>query len=1610
MANWLISAKPPITKGNLNENHVFILDILNDYRSLSLQVLNEWLGENQSFGAGSAESPSLKFTSGGGLFAPDTHSIAIASSGLTRLRIASTGSAVVGATAPTAGVGLDVSLAPTGAVNTVGVKVTGEVQPDVSTEHQAFSSYPKVKTGTTLAALTHYCASQPTLGGDVTTQAGFKVSDSLTGAENNYGFYGLLSAAAGRYNLYMSGTAKNFLQGNTGIGVLPDDTYTLKVYGQSYLPWVQSGADGVARDVATRLRDRCCVEDFGATGVDDDTDAFQSAIDWLPASGGTIWLTKEDYRINGTLNAGTKLIKWANVRKINSLVHHGKLPGVTETFCSGAAGYYEIQRAVAKETDGYTLSVYRDANYTGTSATDTASVKSRLYLRSTIGTSGQTKVESGVSTDVVNESLYAAGYALAAYAKRTVDGRTVGIYCVADDYAAGAGLTKTTLSGDFELRCADTDANSMRTIMRLTAHSQNAVDYDEDAKISTGLRVRASTANLGAAIGVDQIGNAEIDTGLDLSDVEFESDAIAIRTDNWINLAGDEETRKGLRYNSSTQLIEVSKPFAVGTTSLCTNLNADLLDGQEGSYYRNADNLNAGTLPAARFNDTAHGSRSGGALHSGATAETAGFMTPAQVIKLDGIETGATADQTGQEILAALLPYDGSGSELDSDKLDGQQGSYYTDIPSRLGYTPVNKAGDTMTGLLYFSSITPGWRVSETDQGTDLKNWQFSAYNQKLYFQSLNDDWTSPAILATLDRSGNWDVSGYLLSNTGIRSKIPSSPWETSGTWIGVSGYGQLYSPGSFRVGVYSNGYRNSSGQWTSFSVNGNTGASGIDLDPAGYIYVRCEVNKPTGDTMDVDRVAFFSPTTGLNIDLGLKVTGTVAAKDRVAVGGESFWTGRGVVVQGSTVCTGNTSTMGYYSNVAIGNDVTTSHYQYYSYPSVASGTNTLGSLLHFAAAANTFGQTVTNQYGFYAGSTLTGAVNNYGFFGQIASGTNRYNLYMAGTAYNYLAGCTGIGVLPSGSYALKVSGDLYVDGDFTVIGSSESVARAYELADGSVSEPSLTNTGDTNTGAYFPDADQFAITCGGTQRGLFSSSGLTVTGVCAATSFSGSGASLTGVDAATLDTIDSSSFLRSDQADSTSASLQVIPPANLWSANSNYNIGGSSTPLGILYSHGNYRVSLISNGYRNSDTQWTSFEANSKTGAAGIELDPNGYIYLQCDAAKANGDAFAIDTIATVSATGVEITGSCIATTFSGGGASLTSLDSGNVVWANSGTGAQTTDVETRLRESFDSTDYDTLAHMITAYNATGATDPDTGNNGEVFALNKNLYINNGYSGSINNTAAEHKEKCIWVLTESPAEVSAVSRHCIGLNAAIKGADHGNCIRATLNNYSTFVGANTAVYGSAASDSTGYKTVVLHGEYRHGCGNANYYGIGLNSEVSAFSTLGSLYGLVINQATYSRDDAGQTHPLTGAKPQDNSKFYGIYITGNVGNAIPTDSDITDTDSYGWAKGIWITQKAIRSDGEAFRNASPAAYGILFTNTAVNSTADISLEANSAFGLRCIGTYTTAAITVKSGQRISLATDGSVYMVYNSGTSRLNFYAGGTCRGHIDLSGSDHEL
>jgi len=59
-------------------------------------------------------------------------------------------------------------------------------------------------------------------------------------------------------------------------------------------------------------------------------------------------------------------------------------------------------------------------------------------------------------------------------------------------------------------------------------------------------------------------------------------------------------------------------------------------------------------------------------------ATDSNVFTDADHTKLNGIETAATADQTASEILTAIKTVDGAASGLDADLLDGQQGSYYT--------------------------------------------------------------------------------------------------------------------------------------------------------------------------------------------------------------------------------------------------------------------------------------------------------------------------------------------------------------------------------------------------------------------------------------------------------------------------------------------------------------------------------------------------------------------------------------------------------------------------------------------------------------------------------------------------------------------------------------------------------------------------------------------------------------------------------------------------------------------------------------------------------------------------------------------------------------------
>lgn len=122
---------------------------------------------------------------------------------------------------------------------------------------------------------------------------------------------------------------------------------------------------------------------------------------------------------------------------------------------------------------------------------------------------------------------------------------------------------------------------------------------------------------------------------------------------------------------------------------------------------------------------------------------------------------------------------------------------------------------------------------------------------------------------------------------------------------------------------------------------------------------------------------------------------------------------------------TGGTSVTSIYIDSTVVSDVTSVAYHYNSYLNTQNAAFTLGQLVSYNSnGAGSFGSaTVSNQIGFLANSNLIGATNNFGFYGSIPSGTGRWNLYMNGTANNYLAGNLLLGSTTDAGYKLDVQG-----------------------------------------------------------------------------------------------------------------------------------------------------------------------------------------------------------------------------------------------------------------------------------------------------------------------------------------------------------------------------------------------------------------------------------------------------------------------------------------------------------------------------------------------------------------------------------------------------------
>lgn len=137
-----------------------------------------------------------------------------------------------------------------------------------------------------------------------------------------------------------------------------------------------------------------------------------------------------------------------------------------------------------------------------------------------------------------------------------------------------------------------------------------------------------------------------------------------------------------------------------------------------------------------------------------------------------------------------------------------------------------------------------------------------------------------------------------------------------------------------------------------------------------------------------------------------LDVVGTGRFTDNVIIGASPVGNNSLLI---SKIITGGVEASGVRSTGQLQSDVTTNGF--YFRASVNQANYAISNIIVYESGVGTISGTGDSLINYRAGVNPTGFTNVYGFQSTIASGTNRYNIFMSGTAQNHFRGNVGIGV-----------------------------------------------------------------------------------------------------------------------------------------------------------------------------------------------------------------------------------------------------------------------------------------------------------------------------------------------------------------------------------------------------------------------------------------------------------------------------------------------------------------------------------------------------------------------------------------------------------------------
>ena len=211
------------------------------------------------------------------------------------------------------------------------------------------------------------------------------------------------------------------------------------------------------------------------------------------------------------------------------------------------------------------------------------------------------------------------------------------------------------------------------------------------------------------------------------------------------------------------------------------------------------------------------------------------------------------------------------------------------------------------------------------------------------------------------------------------------------------------------------------------------------------------------------------NPPDGLYTSYTFRPTAnTIGSSRGVSLGTSVFHTAYNL-----TATTGGGGAVGFYNYLSTSGNAGTS-------VSLATGVETSinkagsGSLTSAVGYNATASGAIGTYYGFRQ-QPYASATNAYGFYSDIASGSNQFNFYANGTAPNYFAGNVGIGIS-------SPTEKLHVEGNAR--------ALSFASANGSASAPAYDFAADTNTGMFLAAADTIGFSTNGTNAAQITSTG----------------------------------------------------------------------------------------------------------------------------------------------------------------------------------------------------------------------------------------------------------------------------------------------------------------------------------------------------------------------------------------------------------------------------------------------------------------------------------------------------------------------------------------